>query len=249
MTMTDCESASVTGSRPVFRLLWWFERDALEAHLLRLNPEDRYRRFGAHVSDAGLRSRTRRTQHSPRVILAAIVDGKVRGTVEIDFAPGRGVERSAEIALTVERSFRGQGMGSQLFAAGRLLAENRGADRLVLTTQADNWAMQRIARGHGMALHREDNETTALLSLQGNSVRGWLREAALHGRALLAGAWGVEWPYPVARAVDAVLLRWPRDWMHLRHQRPVALRGLRRTMPQLPGLTGRALFSDRRSVP
>lgn len=229
MTVTDCERPSVTTSRLVFRLLWWFERDALETHLLRLNEEDRYRRFGAHVSDAGIRSRARRMQRPGTVMLAALVDGKVRGTAEIDFAATGATKRSAEIALTVERAFRGLGIGSRLFAAGRLLAENRGADQLVLTTQADNAAMQRIARSHGMEWHRDGSERTALLHLQGGTLRGWLREAALHGRALLAGEPGAPWWRGALRTVTAAPLRRARPLQHAGRRLPVALRSLSRT--------------------
>ncbi|WP_420427525.1 GNAT family N-acetyltransferase [Algiphilus sp.] len=229
MTAINRERDTVQTPSPVLRLLWWFEWEALETHLLRLNEEDRYRRFGAHVSDAGIRSRARRMQRPGSVMLAALVDGKVRGTVEIDFAATGGAERSAEIALTVERAFRGWGIGSRLFAAGRLLAENRGADQLVLTTQADNGAMQRIAHNHGMEWHRDGSERAALLHLQGGTLRGWLREAALHGRALLVGEPGAAWWRGALRTAIAALLRRVRPLQHADRRLPVSWRGLSRT--------------------
>lgn len=184
MKVNDCNTSSVAGARPLLRMLWWFERDALEAHLLRLDEEDRYRRFGAHLSDEGVRNRARRMQGPGTIIVAALVDGQVRGTAEIDLAaPGR--HRPAEIALTVEGGYRGLGLGARLFKAGCLLANNRGATHLVLTTQADNWAMQHIARAHGMHIRKDGADLAASLALPGPNLAGYIQELTLLGHDLL----------------------------------------------------------------
>lgn len=185
MTVTLFEAASAVTERPSYRVLWGWEHDKLEAHLLRLDQEDRYRRFGAHLSDAGIRGRARRMHRRGTVILVALVDGAVRGTVEVDFS-STGVERPAEIALTVERAYRGRGIGGRLFAAGRMAAVNRGATELVLSTQLDNRAMRSIARRHRMRWQSDGNELQATLSLPRCAARDWLQEAGFHGRAFLA---------------------------------------------------------------
>lgn len=186
MTVTERESVPLSAARPVLRVLWWFEQDALQAHLLRLNAEDRSRRFGAHLSDAGICNRVRSMQGAHTIVLGAFIDGMLRGTAEVDLT-AHGHTRPAEIALTVERGFRGLGLGRRLFESGRLMAANRGATALTLTTQADNRAMQRIASASGMHLQRSGPELTAVLALGGTSLTSWLKEAVFHGGSLVPG--------------------------------------------------------------
>jgi RimJ/RimL family protein N-acetyltransferase len=129
----------------VFRKLWQQDTDALGAHLLRLDPQQRAFRFGRAVADEGVARYARGTDWFRAVVLGCWIGGELRGVVEIKLLD-RLWPRSAEVALSVERRFEGRGIGSELFRRGLLLARNRGIARVTMLCLPENLRVQRIVR-------------------------------------------------------------------------------------------------------
>jgi GNAT superfamily N-acetyltransferase len=125
----------------VIRKLLPWETDLLAAHLLRLDPESRHCRFAAGVSDETIAAYADQALGSDAVVHGFLSDGILRGAAELRFL-GSG---SAEVAVTVEESWRLTGVGSALFGRLLLTARNRGIDDLVMTCLPSNRGMQRLA--------------------------------------------------------------------------------------------------------
>jgi RimJ/RimL family protein N-acetyltransferase len=126
-------------------------RDAICDHYLRLDPEDRYARFGEKLEDAGVRTYCDGLAARGAVVIAAIVDGEIRAMAELVPLHG-GPCAGAEIAYSVERAFRNRGIASRLIRAAIRLARSLSIPALYLAILAENLAGQRAAAGAGFTL-------------------------------------------------------------------------------------------------
>lgn len=119
-------------------------RQRLCAHLLRLDRESRWRRFGGGVSVGGLKAYSARW--SPTAAFALVDDeGVWRGVVEIV-----GVKDGvAELALSIEPAHRGQGWGARLLARAGAWGVAHGMHHFVLTITTHNPAMRALAHKAG----------------------------------------------------------------------------------------------------
>jgi len=119
-------------------------RAALGAHLRRLDASSRHRRFGGGVSDAGLDAYAR--GWNPTGAFALVdASGAWRGVVEILAL----AEGEAELALSIEAPYRGQGWGGRLLEAAACWGRARGMRRYTLTISTHNPAMAALARHVG----------------------------------------------------------------------------------------------------
>ncbi|MEL6978516.1 MAG: hypothetical protein AAGM38_07560 [Pseudomonadota bacterium] len=103
----------------VYRSLWSWEAAEYAAHLLRLDPAARRRRFHGAVSDDLLAEHAAHALASGDVrVIGWFKDGVLRGAVEIAFydAPAG---REAEAAFAVEQHDRGHGVAGISSCAGR----------------------------------------------------------------------------------------------------------------------------------
>ncbi|RFA29177.1 hypothetical protein CAI21_10435 [Alkalilimnicola ehrlichii] len=138
---------------PILRQLYWPEKEALRAHLLRLGPEERRGRFAWAANDAFINryiDNLEWTLSTYRAI-GAFVDGELRGVAECRIS--RNDWRwDAELAFSVESAYQRQGIGSELFRRMVAMARNRGLNKISIMTESHNKAMHALARRNGMRL-------------------------------------------------------------------------------------------------
>jgi RimJ/RimL family protein N-acetyltransferase len=128
-----------------FRKLWVSDTAALQAHLLRLDPESRRMRFGTPVTDYFIEQYAQHALGSHSIAHGWFVDGVLRGVAELrGFRSVGGGE--AEAAFSVEKNFQNGGIGTELFARTVLAARNRGISRLFVNFLSQNQRMQAIAK-------------------------------------------------------------------------------------------------------
>jgi RimJ/RimL family protein N-acetyltransferase len=149
---------------PSFRRLAPGERGTvLPAHFLRLDAEDRRLRFGGHTGEERIRAYCARLDHHPgSVILGCFVAGELRAVGELK-PIGAAWPPAAELAVSVERPFRGRGLGTELCRRLVVRARNRFVARVHMLCLLDNRPVQRIARGLGGALSFHQGEAEAQL--------------------------------------------------------------------------------------
>lgn len=137
------------------------EREALDAHFLALDGEDRRLRFGSSIGDEGLRAYVARIDFE-RDGIFAVHDDNLRLISVVHVAV---TESSAELGLSVLPGFRSQGLGSELFARAVMHLRNRGIHEVFVHCITENAAMMHLARKHGMRVVYDGSETDAYLEL------------------------------------------------------------------------------------
>ena len=136
--------------------------EAFAAHLKRLDESGRRLRFGSPVNDGFIDAYAKRQCAGNGEIVGLFVAGTLRGVAELCLDPCD--PASAEGAFSLERAFRGRGLGTQLFEALLVAARRRGIVSLTLQCLRENVAMQRIARRFAAELTFDQSEVTARIS-------------------------------------------------------------------------------------
>ena len=131
-------------------------------HLLRLDPTDRRMRFGFPIGDASIREYVQRidlrTDH-----LLALFDDNLDVVAAAHIARAR--DDVAEFAFSVDREWRGCGVGFELFDRTVLWARNRGIRQAIVYCLTENQAMRHIARKAGVQMTVAAGEIEGRLEL------------------------------------------------------------------------------------
>lgn len=212
----------------VIRTLLPNEFDLLKEHLLRLDAEDRFRRFAGHSDDATVARHVEQIDHFRTTVVAWIEDGRLRGAAELMRLNTPAAERG-EIAVTVEKDRQDQGIGTELLRRALTIARNRGIEQILMVCLPENGKMRHLAdkfRGKLIDLGGEMEAKVDLVAPDGLSL---LQEAVDLGQS----------------AVDAMLAQWsPRRPRSQKIRSPALPRPRGRCAPtpaaSAPARTGRA---------
>jgi GNAT superfamily N-acetyltransferase len=121
------------------------DRKSIRAHLLRLDRETRYCRFGNFVTDEFLVQYAARAPDLETIIFGCWINGEIRGIGELRrFGVDQG--EAAEAAFTVERPFTDLGIGTALMAAVIQEAARTGVRELFTCFSLLNRRMRRITQ-------------------------------------------------------------------------------------------------------
>lgn len=140
------------------------ELPLLRDHLLRLDADSRHDRFNGYLDESFIERYAKKCADDGTVIVAYMENGIVRGAAELH-PPEQSEDGLPEIAFSVERCVRRQGVGSLLFR--RLISEAqwKGYRRLRVTTGAGNAAMRALASKFGANLQFQYGESTGTIDL------------------------------------------------------------------------------------
>jgi RimJ/RimL family protein N-acetyltransferase len=141
-------------------------RDRIAQHLLALDADDRYLRFGYAATDEQIR-RYVQSLDFDRDEIFGIVNRRLElvAMAHLAMPKEEALHGIAEFAVSVARQARGRGLGSRLFERACIHARNEGIDQLMIHALSENKAMLRIARKAGATLERSGSETEAFLRL------------------------------------------------------------------------------------
>ncbi|AEG91629.1 GNAT family N-acetyltransferase [Ramlibacter tataouinensis] len=140
-------------------------RDRIRTHLLALEGEDRYLRFGYAANDEQI-NRYVDGLDFERDEIFGIYNRRLELIAMAHLAFSHGAHAgTAEFGVSVLRKARGRGYGSRLFERAVMHARNEGVDVLYIHALTENTAMLRIAAKAGAVLEREGSETEAHLRL------------------------------------------------------------------------------------
>lgn len=170
--MSDPFEASPLQPAPPFR---WIpirslaerHRSRVHDHLLTLEPQDRYLRFGYAATDAHI-GRYVDMLDFRRDEIFGIFNRKLALIAMAHLAyqvDGGSDANMAEFGVSVSSSARSRGYGSRLFDHCVLHARNRGIDTMIIHALTENTAMLKIARNAGATLERDGGESEARLKL------------------------------------------------------------------------------------
>jgi GNAT superfamily N-acetyltransferase len=138
----------------------------IEAHLLALEPHDRYLRFGYAANDEQI-ARYVAQLNFDRDELFGIFNRKLEliAMAHLAFSLDPKYTSCAEFGVSVAKGARGRGYGSRLFERAVMHARNEGVSMLFIHALSENTAMLKIARHAGAVIERDGSESEAHLRL------------------------------------------------------------------------------------
>src|SRR5438874_8882208 len=154
------------------------ELPLLRDHLLRLDRASRHDRFHGFMDDSFIERYAEKCANDGTVIIAYVEDGVVRGAAELH-PPEQSPDSVPEIAFSVERSVRRQGVGIILFRKLIAVARAKGYNNLRITTGAGNEAMKALANKFGARLTFSHGESTVIIVLTHQSQPEFATTSAL----------------------------------------------------------------------
>jgi GNAT superfamily N-acetyltransferase len=120
---------SFAGAADRIRRLWPSDAAAYRDHLLRLDSDARYSRFGTVMVDAIVAEHAHACFGAETLIFGDFAEGEIRGAAELHIlGAAAGIYgRYGEAAFSVEKRWRRSGLGSALVERLILAARNRGS--------------------------------------------------------------------------------------------------------------------------
>ncbi len=155
-------------------------RDRILAHLLQLEPQDRYLRFGYAASDEQVAAYVASLDFK-RDEVFGVFNRRLEliGMAHLAYEPPpqrEGQKAMAEFGVSVTHKGRGRGLGQRLFEHAMLHARNRGIQTLFIHALTQNAPMLRLARKAGATVERDGSESMAWLQLPPDTIASHVDE-------------------------------------------------------------------------
>lgn len=186
------------------RILRPSELPLLKDHLLRLDPESRHDRFNGVADERFVARYAEKCLTDGTVVIAYMENGLVRAAAEMHPFGSAG-DDLPEVAFSVERPYRRNGLGSALFTKLIDEARRRGFHGLRITTGSDNDAMRALARKFGARLTFRQGESSGTIDLAPHEDLPRARPAPVAAEAATADT--PDWLMPFDLAAAAVRLQ------------------------------------------
>lgn len=158
------------------RRLYRPDLPAFRDHLIRLDPETRYNRFGLQVSDEYLAQYAELCFEPGALTYGYFENRVIRGAAELRVFPSKDEPplKDAEAAFSVETPWRQRGIGTQLMSHVVLAARNRRVAKLTIFCLRHNQAMLNLAQKFEADLNFELNDVTGrLIARPPNALSYW----------------------------------------------------------------------------
>jgi GNAT superfamily N-acetyltransferase len=146
-------------------------RGRIAQHLLSLEPQDRYLRFGYAAQDQQIERYVEGLDFE-RDEIFGIYNRKLEliAMAHLAFAKDEQLRSCAEFGVSVLPSARGKGYGARLFDRAAMHAANEGVSMMFIHALSENTAMLKIARNAGAKVERDGSETEAYLQLPASTL-------------------------------------------------------------------------------
>jgi RimJ/RimL family protein N-acetyltransferase len=141
-------------------------RARIARHLMSLDAEDRYLRFGYVARDMQIQKYVE-TLDFNRDNIFGIYNRKLelQAVAHVAYAKAHGYDLCAEFGVSVVPAARGRGYGARLFDRAATHAGNEGVRMMFIHALSENAVMLKIARKAGAVVERDGVESQAYLVL------------------------------------------------------------------------------------
>lgn len=141
-------------------------RERIAAHLMQLDPADRYLRFGYAANDEQVLRYVEQLDFD-RDEIFGIYNRKLElvAMAHLAFSEHPAHRNCAEFGVSVLKKARGRGFGARLFDRAIMNARNEGVEMMFIHALSENTAMLKIARNAGAVVQRDGSESEAYLKL------------------------------------------------------------------------------------
>ncbi|HWI78954.1 MAG TPA: GNAT family protein [Ramlibacter sp.] len=183
--MTQTHEAATASPVVPIRSVGPRHRERLSQHLMALDPQDRYLRFG-YAATNELIQRYVDGLDFERDDIFGIYNRKLEliAMAHLAFSPDPAHPSCAEFGVSVLKKARGRGYGTRLFERAVVHARNEGVQMLFIHALTENTAMLKIARRAGATLERAGSETDAYLRLPPATLDSHMSEMVAEQMAL-----------------------------------------------------------------
>lgn len=141
-------------------------RARIARHLVALDPQDRYLRFGFSTNDEQIQ-RYAEGLNFERDEIFGIYNRRLDliAMAHLAFSTDSTLGSCAEFGVSVLKEARGRGYGARLFERAAMHTRNEGVSRMFIHALSENTAMLKIARDAGAIVERDGFESEAHLHL------------------------------------------------------------------------------------
>lgn len=141
-------------------------RARIARHLMALEPQDRYLRFGFSANDEQIQ-RYVEGLNFERDEIFGIYNRRLEliAMAHLAFSTDSTLDACAEFGVSVLKDARGRGYGARLFDRAAMHARNEGVSRMFIHALSENTAMLKIARHAGAIVERDGSASEAHLHL------------------------------------------------------------------------------------
>lgn len=141
-------------------------RARIGEHLLSLNAQDRYFRFGFSANDQQIQAYVDSLNFDRDEIFGIYNRGlKLIAMAHLAYSSENRLSASSEFGVSVLEHVRGRGYGGRLFERAVMHARNEGVTTMYVHVLSENIAMLKIARRAGATVVRDGAESEAHLNL------------------------------------------------------------------------------------
>ena len=160
----------------------------IKKHLLSLNAQDRYLRFGYAANDEHIKSYVRSLNFERDEIYGIFnqdlqILAMAHLAINIQANGPATQQMAAEFGVSVLASARGRGYGYHLFQRALMHARNANAATILIHALSENTPMLKIARKAGARVERDGSESDAYLSLPMANIDSQVNEIIEEGIA------------------------------------------------------------------
>ncbi len=181
----ESNSSSRTPVIVPIRSLGANHRERIANHLLQLEPQDRYLRFGYAASEEHIRRYVDSLDFA-RDEIFGIYNRKLEliAMAHLAYPAEKKHDSCAEFGVSVLKSARGRGFGARLFDRAAMHARNDGITQMFIHALSENTAMLKIARNAGAIVQRDGSESEAYLRLPAATLDSQMTEIVQEQLAL-----------------------------------------------------------------
>ena len=140
--------------------------ERISAHLLALDAQDRYLRFGYAASDEQIQRYVNGLNYE-RDDIFGVYNRRLEliAMAHLAFSTNPELKSCAEFGVSVLKHARGRGYGARLFDRAVIHARNEGVHMMFIHALSENTAMLNIARKAGATIERDGSESEAHLMI------------------------------------------------------------------------------------
>ena len=164
------------------RILFAHERFRYAQHLCSLDAEARRLRFGRAISNQGIRDSVAGLARVPHAIFVHEDDRLAIAGAVLVTSRDRAL---AELAFSVDRAWRRQGLATDLARRALLWARNRDIAQIGIYCLAENVSMRRLAQSIGVRLQIEGPDCEGTLELARRTPFSLMQEMVAERTALV----------------------------------------------------------------
>lgn len=179
---------------PQIRKLTAHDLPLVEDHLLRMGEEDRRLRFCWPRNDDQVRAYVQEISFLDTMLFGVIQNGVLHGMAELRWLkPGKGKmwPDTAELAVSVDRDRRADGLGSALLKRCVTAARNCGIEHIYIMCLLENRAMRALAKKFLTTAQIEEGEFFADVQLPPPDGLSLLEQAVQEGGGFLDAVFDV----------------------------------------------------------